>query len=70
MNKQSLKRKWGVKMANDISENENATIKRRASGINGFGYDPIFFLPEINQTMAHLSKSEKSKYSESRGLMT
>lgn len=33
------------------------------SGTNGFGYDPIFFLPEINQTMAHLTKTEKSKIS-------
>lgn len=38
-------------------------IAFEASGTNGFGYDPIFFLPEINQTMAHLSKSEKSKIS-------
>ncbi|MCM3651443.1 XTP/dITP diphosphatase [Metabacillus litoralis] len=38
-------------------------IAFEASGTNGFGYDPIFFLPEIDQTMAHLSKSEKSKIS-------
>lgn len=38
-------------------------IAFETSGKNGFGYDPIFFLPEINQTMAHLTKAEKSKMS-------
>ena len=32
-------------------------------GNNGFGYDPIFLLPEINLTMAELSMEEKNQRS-------
>lgn len=32
-------------------------------GENGFGYDPIFFLPEIGKTMAELSMDEKNRIS-------
>jgi XTP/dITP diphosphohydrolase len=32
-------------------------------GFNGFGYDPIFFLPKIGRTMAELSMSEKNTLS-------
>ena len=32
-------------------------------GTNGFGYDPLFFFPQINKTFAELSAEEKSKYS-------
>ena len=32
-------------------------------GTGGFGYDPIFFIPEINQTMAELSMEEKNRLS-------
>ncbi len=32
-------------------------------GANGFGYDPIFFIPELGQTMAELSMEEKNQYS-------
>jgi XTP/dITP diphosphohydrolase len=29
-------------------------------GTNGFGYDPIFFIPELGKTMAELSMEEKN----------
>ena len=29
-------------------------------GDNGFGYDPIFYLPDLHKTMAELSMSEKN----------
>jgi len=32
-------------------------------GTGGFGYDPIFFLPELNQTMAELSMEHKNRLS-------
>jgi len=33
------------------------------SGENGFGFDPVFFLPDFNKTMAELSIEEKNKIS-------
>jgi XTP/dITP diphosphohydrolase len=32
-------------------------------GTNGFGYDPLFYFPQIQKTFAELSAAEKSKYS-------
>lgn len=32
-------------------------------GTNGFGYDPLFYFPQIHKTFAELSAEEKSKYS-------
>jgi XTP/dITP diphosphohydrolase len=32
-------------------------------GANGFGYDPLFYFPEIGKTFAELSAEEKAKYS-------
>jgi XTP/dITP diphosphohydrolase len=32
-------------------------------GTNGFGYDPLFYFPQIRKTFAELSAEEKSKYS-------
>lgn len=32
-------------------------------GTNGFGYDPLFYFPEIQKTFAELSAEEKAQYS-------
>ena len=32
-------------------------------GMNGFGYDPIFFIPELGRTMAELGMAEKNRLS-------
>lgn len=32
-------------------------------GENGFGYDPVFFIPALNRTMAELSMDEKNRLS-------
>jgi XTP/dITP diphosphohydrolase len=38
-------------------------INDKYAGANGFGYDPIFFLPERNITSAELDPSDKHKIS-------
>lgn len=38
-------------------------IALEAKGEQGFGYDPIFYLPELNKTMAELSLEAKNKIS-------
>jgi XTP/dITP diphosphohydrolase len=38
-------------------------ILRAARGSNGFGYDPLFYFPEIGKTFAELSAEEKARYS-------
>ena len=38
-------------------------ILNEKRGDNGFGYDPIFFVPSLNKTMAQLTPEEKSSIS-------
>jgi XTP/dITP diphosphohydrolase len=38
-------------------------IAHRAAGTGGFGYDPVFFLPELNHTMGELSTEDKNRLS-------
>ena len=48
-----------------------ATFEGRAEGLilhaprgsNGFGYDPLFFFPQVEKTFAELTAEEKAKYS-------
>jgi len=35
-------------------------IAEKEIGENGFGYDPIFFVPELNKTVAQLTAEEKN----------
>jgi XTP/dITP diphosphohydrolase len=39
------------------------TILHARRGSGGFGYDPLFFFPQIHKTFAELSVREKAKYS-------
>ena len=41
---------------------EGEILKERV-GSNGFGYDPIFFVPSLNRSMAQLSAEEKGEIS-------
>ena len=38
-------------------------IAERSSGSRGFGYDPIFLVPELGKTLAELSPAEKNRIS-------
>src|SRR5579871_214497 len=48
-----------------------ATFRGKAEGVilegprgtNGFGYDPLFYFPQIDKTFAELSAEERAKYS-------
>ena len=44
-------------------EKRTARIGYKECGENGFGYDPIFYLPEYDCTSAELSMEEKNKIS-------
>jgi XTP/dITP diphosphohydrolase len=39
------------------------TILAEPRGTNGFGYDPLFYFPQIQKTFAELTAEEKSRYS-------
>ena len=41
----------------------NGIIRDFYKGTGGFGYDPLFYLPEFGKTMAELSMEEKNKIS-------
>ena len=45
----------------------NGVITKQPMGDNGFGYDPLFFYPELNKTFAQLTIEEKALVSH-RGL--
>ncbi|MGI6777689.1 MAG: XTP/dITP diphosphatase [Acetivibrionales bacterium] len=38
-------------------------IALKAAGENGFGYDPVFFLPDYNMTIAQMEPEEKNRIS-------
>jgi XTP/dITP diphosphohydrolase len=38
-------------------------ITEQPQGENGFGYDPLFFVPELGKTFAQINRSEKGKIS-------
>ncbi len=46
-----------------IQEECKGYIAEKPSGVNGFGYDPVFFLPQFNRSMAELTESEKNEIS-------
>ena len=46
-----------------IEEYFNGEISDKIEGENGFGYDPIFYVPELHKTSAMLTLEEKNQYS-------
>ena len=41
----------------------DGVIAEKASGTLGFGYDPVFFIPELGKTLAQLSPDQKNTIS-------
>ncbi|MBI3808006.1 MAG: XTP/dITP diphosphatase [Nitrospirae bacterium] len=50
----------GVRVAQGILD---GVIAEEASGTLGFGYDPVFLIPELGKTLAQLSADEKNRIS-------
>ena len=46
-----------------VRETMEGVIGEEARGENGFGYDPIFFLPEYGMSSAEISAEEKNRIS-------
>ena len=46
-----------------IEEYFDGEIYDKIEGENGFGYDPIFYVPELHKTSAQLTLEEKNQYS-------
>lgn len=42
---------------------KEGVIALEPKGSNGFGYDPVFYLPELGKTMAELAPEEKNRVS-------
>ena len=50
----------GIRVARGIL---NGVIAEKMSGTLGFGYDPVFFVPELGKTLAELSVGQKNTIS-------
>lgn len=50
----------GVKLCDGVCR---GIIIDKPRGFNGFGYDPIFLIPELGKTMAELTLGEKNRIS-------
>ena len=50
----------GVQVARGVLE---GLIAEAATGSHGFGYDPIFLVPELGKTLAQLSPEQKNRVS-------
>lgn len=46
-----------------VQDTMDGVINSKPTGIGGFGYDPIFFIPEFNKTAAELDDKEKDRIS-------
>ena len=46
-----------------VQEEVRGVITRTPKGTNGFGYDPIFYIPSLDKTYAELTDNEKNAIS-------
>jgi XTP/dITP diphosphohydrolase len=53
----------GGRVAAFVSDFAEGRITREPIGKGGFGYDPVFFVPELGSTFGEASAEEKNRYS-------
>ncbi len=46
-----------------LSDSAEGVIAKAPKGFGGFGYDPVFFFPQLARTYAELTREEKNQYS-------
>jgi len=46
-----------------LSDSAEGFIMREPKGTDGFGYDPVFFFPQLGRTYAGITPEEKNRYS-------
>lgn len=46
-----------------LQESLAGLIAESTSGVNGFGYDPVFYLPQMKKTLAQITEDTKNKIS-------
>lgn len=46
-----------------VSDRADGIVAEAPQGKGGFGYDPVFYFPELGKTYAQLSREEKNRYS-------
>lgn len=51
------------KMLAVVSDSVEGIITKEPRGTNGFGYDPLFYLPSLKKTFAELTEIEKNLHS-------
>ncbi len=50
----------GARVVNETSGVLEGSIAMRPRGVGGFGYDPVFLVPELGLTVAELAPAEKN----------
>jgi XTP/dITP diphosphohydrolase len=46
-----------------LSDSAEGVIAKAPKGSAGFGYDPVFFFPQLGRTYAEITREEKNQYS-------
>jgi XTP/dITP diphosphohydrolase len=46
-----------------LSDSAEGVIAKSPKGSGGFGYDPVFFFPQLGRTYAEITRDEKNQYS-------
>lgn len=46
-----------------LSDSAEGSIATEPKGTDGFGYDPVFFFPQLGRTYAEITHEEKNQYS-------